>query len=115
VPEWVSTLKITRRGFRPHATGKVYFQASPVKYVKAIDLTTRGPFKRIRGVCSGVKVAPNVLNRVVGKCREVFNDFIPDVWVHTDLQKSQKGVQSANGYAISLVAESTEKLLISVD
>lgn len=53
IPEWNPTLKINRRGYRPHATGKVYFVSHPIKYVKSIDLTVRGPIKRIRGVVSG--------------------------------------------------------------
>ena len=52
--------------------------------LKAIDLLERGPYKKIRGVCSGAKIAPNILNRVVSECRNIFNDFIPDVWIHTD-------------------------------
>lgn len=47
----------------------------------------KGLIKKIRGVCSGSKVAPNILNRVVSKCREIFNDYIPDVWITTDLGK----------------------------
>jgi RNA 3'-terminal phosphate cyclase-like protein len=51
----------------------------------------------------------------VSECRGVFNDYIPDVWIHTDFQKSQKGVEFANGYSVSLVGESTEGCLLAVD
>jgi RNA 3'-terminal phosphate cyclase-like protein len=114
-PEWNPTLKINRRGYQPNATGKVYFHGNVVKYLKATDIMERGPIKKIRGVCSGAKVAPNLLNRLVSTCRATFNDYIPNVWIHTDFQKSQKGVDFSNGYSISLVAESTGGCLIAVD
>lgn len=48
------------------------------------------------------------------KLREVFNDYIPDVWIHTDhYKKEQSGDQP--GYAISLVAETTTGMLFTKD
>jgi RNA 3'-terminal phosphate cyclase-like protein len=67
-PEWACTLKINRRGFRPNATGKVYFAAPFVKYLKAVDLVSRGPFKRIRGVCAGARVSTTIDFRLPQTC-----------------------------------------------
>ena len=114
-PDWVYQLKINRRGYRPNPTGKVYYNSNFVKHLKAVDIVSRGPIKRIRGVCSGVRVAPNFLNRLVSECRGVFNDFIPDVWIHTDFQKGAKGVEFSSGYAVSLVAESLENVFLAID
>lgn len=60
-PESDAAIKILRRGTQ----GIVLLTAKPTKQLRNIELIERGPIKRIRGVCYGVKVAPNLLNRVV--------------------------------------------------
>ncbi len=48
------------------------------------------------------------------KVREVLNDYIPDVWIHTDhYKKGQAGEQP--GYALSLVAETTTGIILTKD
>ena len=62
--------------------------------------------KRVRGWVTSAKVSPQLTTRVVDKVREVFNDYIPDVWIHTDhYKKEQAGPQPA--FAISLQAETS--------
>lgn len=52
--------------------------------------------------------------RVVDKVREVFNDYIPDVWIHTDhYKKDLCGPQPA--FAISLCAETTTGVCYTKD
>lgn len=76
-------------------------------------MTEKGYVKRIRGVCAGSKISTSLLNRTVSKAREIFNEYIPDVWIFTDFFKGEKGSQSP-GYSISLVAETnTGSLLVS--
>lgn len=51
---------------------------------------------------------------MVDKLREIFNDYIPDVWINTDhYKKDQCGEQP--GYAISLTAETTTGVIITKD
>jgi RNA 3'-terminal phosphate cyclase-like protein len=46
--------------------------------------------------------------------REIFNDYIPDVWIHTDhYKKEQCGEQPA--FAISLEAETTTGVIYTKD
>jgi|TARA_B110000285_G_C15020933_1_gene561519 RNA 3'-terminal phosphate cyclase-like protein len=46
--------------------------------------------------------------------REVFNDYIPDVWIHTDhYKKGQCGDQP--GYTVSLTAETTTGIILTKD
>ena len=48
------------------------------------------------------------------KIREVFNDYIPDVWIHTDhYKKGQAGDQAS--YAVSLQAETSTGVLLTKD
>jgi len=50
----------------------------------------------------------------VDKLREIFNDYIPDVWIHVDhYKKGQSGDQP--GYAVSLTAETTTGVIITKD
>ena len=46
-----------------------------------------GKIKRVRGLLTSAKVSPQLTTRVVDKLREVFNDYIPDVWIHVDHYK----------------------------
>jgi RNA 3'-terminal phosphate cyclase-like protein len=58
-----------------------------VKFLRAVELEKKGLIKRVRGVCSGSKVAPALLNQVISASRAILNDFLPDVWVYSDLAK----------------------------
>lgn len=51
---------------------------------------------------------------MVDKIREIFNDYIPDVWIHTDhYKKEQCGPQPA--FAVSLQAETTTGVTYTKD
>jgi RNA 3'-terminal phosphate cyclase-like protein len=43
-----------------------------------------GLIKRIRGLVYTARIAPTTANRVIDKCRQVLNTFIPDVYLYTD-------------------------------
>lgn len=34
------------------------------------------------------KVSTNFLNEMISKSREIFNDYIPDVWIFSELVKN---------------------------
>ncbi len=79
-----------------------------------MNLIEKGKVKRIRGVSYASKVSIQNLNRMVSKVRDIFNDYIPDVWIFTDYYKGESGGGSP-GYGISLVAESNSNCLISAE
>jgi RNA 3'-terminal phosphate cyclase-like protein len=84
------------------------------KKLVAISLVDEGKIKRVRGLLTSAKVSPQLTTRVVDKAREVLNDYIPDVWIHTDhYKKDQAGEQP--GYALSLIAETTTGMLLTKD
>ena len=84
------------------------------KKLETVSLVDEGKVKRIRGLLTSAKVSPQLTTRVVDKVREVLNDYIPDVWIHTDhYKKGQAGEQP--GYALSLVAETTTGLILTKD
>ncbi len=77
-------------------------------------MVEEGKIKRVRGLLTSAKVSPQLTTRVVDKVREVFNDYIPDVWIHTDhFKKGQCG--ESPGYAISLIAETTTGIIFTKD
>jgi RNA 3'-terminal phosphate cyclase-like protein len=74
-----------------------------MRKLNKINLEEKGYIHRIRGVCAGSKISSSILNNIVSKCRNVFNDYIPDVWIHTDFDKGEKASNSP-GYSLSLQA-----------
>jgi len=54
--------------------------------------------KRIRGTAMCSKVSLDFLNKMISKTREIFNDYIPDVWIYSELIKNKK----EHYYGISL-------------
>lgn len=82
--------------------------------LEPISLVDEGKIKRIRGLVTSAKVSPQLTTRVVDKLREIFNDYIPDVWINVDhYKKGQCGEQP--GYAVSLTAETTTGTILTKD
>ena len=71
-----------------------------------------GKFKRIRGIAYTTKCSQQLAMSAIDKVRNIFNNFIPDVYIYTDHYKGKDAGNSA-GYAVSLIAETTESILIS--
>lgn len=98
-------LKVAKRGFKPSGLGEVVLRVPFVKYLRSIKLCEVGKIKRIRGVCSGARVNPSLLNRVITSARGIFNDYLPDVYIYSDFYKGGNKEGSSHGYALSLIAE----------
>ena len=97
--------KIIKRSFRPKGNGEIHLKCPIIKFLRSCDLTNEGLYKKIRGTAFGQKVSPDILTQMISKTREIFNDYIPDVWVYSDNTKTKKESDSL-GYGISLMAES---------
>jgi len=107
-------LKLTRRGLTSESQGEVKIECTPVQSLKSVDFSKPGPVKRVRGLCYTSKISATVSNRVRSAARAVLNNFIPDVWVYTEHQSFKEGGTSP-GFGFSLVAESVNGSLVSVD
>ena len=108
------TLKVKRRGYAPLGGGLITVRQQYAKKLEAVSLVDEGKVKRVRGWVTSAKVSPQLTTRVVDKVREVFNDYIPDVWIDTDhYKKEQCGEQPA--FAISLQAETTTGVTYTKD
>jgi len=107
-------LHVNKRGAPPDGGGEVHLQMSIVRELTPCDLVEAGLVKRVRGVAYGAKVSPQILNRLVDSSRAVLNNFLPDVWVYTDLFKGKTSGASA-GFALTLVAETTSGALVSAE
>ena len=89
-----ANIKVVKRGFAPLGGGLVTVRQMYARKVEPFSLTEEGKVKRVRGWVTSAKVSPQLTTRVVDKVREVFNDYIPDVWIHTDhFKKGQAGEQ----------------------
>jgi len=109
-----ASLRIIRRGAPPKGGGELQLSVPVVRELNAVELTEQGRFKRVRGVAYGSKVSPQLANRMVEATRGVLNNYLPDVWVYTDLYKGKASGNSA-GFALSLVAESTSGSLLGAE
>ena len=76
-----------KRGFAPLGGGVVQIVQRFAKKLESVSMVDEGKIKRVRGLLTSAKVSPQLTTRVVDKVREVLNDYIPDVWIHTDHYK----------------------------
>lgn len=108
------SITVRARGARPHGGGVVDFTCMNVRQLRPVDFTDSGMVKRIRGVAYSTKVSPQVPNRMVHTARGVFNQLIPDVFIHTDVY-SGKTSGNSPGFAMFLNAESTTGCVVSTE
>jgi RNA 3'-terminal phosphate cyclase-like protein len=97
------TVDVKRRGAAPNGGGLVEFRAPIVRELRPLNVIDCGLIKRIRGVAFCAKISPTILTRVVESARQVLNDYIPDVYIHTDHYRGKDSGASA-GYSLSLFA-----------
>ncbi|KAJ8519470.1 hypothetical protein ONZ45_g3595 [Pleurotus djamor] len=103
-------LRIKKRGSPPGGGGEIQFFCPIVKQVKTLNFVEPGKIKRIRGIAHAVRVSPQFSNRMIEASRSVFNRYIPDIYLYSDVYKGEDSGKSP-GYALSLLAESTTSAL----
>jgi RNA 3'-terminal phosphate cyclase-like protein len=109
-----ASLTVLKRGAPPHGGGEAMLSLPVVRTVAPINLVEVGKVRRVRGVAYGAKVSPQMANRMVDGSRSVLNDFLPDVWVYTDVHKGRTS-GDAPGFGLALVAETTTGTLLSAE
>ena len=80
-------ITVQKRGFAPLGGGVVQIVQRFAKKLESVSMVDEGKIKRVRGLLTSAKVSPQLTTRVVDKVREILNDYIPDVWIHTDHYK----------------------------
>ena len=109
-----ATIEIKKRGLYPKGGGLISVHIPHIRELESISLTDEGKVKKIRGVAYSCNVNPTLATRMIDSIRNVFNDYIPDVWIHCDHYKKEKGGLS-KGYGVSIIAETSTECLISTD
>lgn len=109
-----ASLHVAKRGAPPLGGGEVRLEVPAVRQLLPVSLLDAGKVRRVRGVAYGAKVSPQIANRMVDGTRGVLNDFLPDVWVYTDLHKG-KSSGASPGFGLALVAETTSGALLSAE
>lgn len=107
-------LKVVRRGMHPDGGGEVFFSCPVKRSLKAMQFTTPGLVKRIRGVAYACRVAPYAANRMVEAAKQVLTNFVPDVYIYTDHRREEQAGKSP-GFGITLVAETTSEVYYSAE
>nr|CAB3265499.1 RNA 3'-terminal phosphate cyclase-like protein [Phallusia mammillata] len=97
-------IKVKKRGSAPGGGGEVLFQCPVIKKLRTAQITDLGKVKRIRGVAYTTKTSPQFANRLVTSARGVLNNFIPDIYIYTDVSK---GPAKSPGFGICLHGETT--------
>ena len=97
------SLEIKKRGAHPNGGGAVHLFIPITREIQPINITDMGLIKRIRGVGYCSKISPSILARLVDTTRSVLNQYIPDVYIHTDHYKGKDSGLSA-GYSLALFA-----------
>ncbi len=95
------SLAVTRRGAAPNGGGLVQFTAPILRELRPVNIIETGLVKRVRGVAFCAKMSPTILTRVVDSARSVLNDYLPDVYIHTDHYRG-KDSGSSPGFSLSL-------------
>ncbi len=83
-------IKIVERGFRPSGKGLVNFTIRAIKRTlpNIMLAVNKNPIKRIRGIAIASKTSAQFLGQMISRTRQIFNDYIPDVWVYSVLVKN---------------------------
>ena len=96
-------LTIKRRGAAPNGGGLIEFTAPIVRELRPINIIETGLIKRVRGVAFCAKMSPTILTRVVDAARGVLNDYLPDVYIHSDHTRGKESGASP-GYSLAFHA-----------
>jgi RNA 3'-terminal phosphate cyclase-like protein len=111
--------KIKKRGMPPKGGGLIELSVPPIRgSLQSVYLVDEGIVSRVRGTAFCTRVSPTILTRVVDSCRGFLNDFLPDVHITTDHYRGGgRGGDGGDspGYSLSLVAETTTGVLLSVE
>lgn len=107
-------LKTTRRGPAPEGGGEVVFTCPCRQKLRPLNFTEPGKVKKIRGTAWCVRVAPATVNRLVEAARGILNQFLPDIYIHTDHCRGKECGKSP-GFGLTLVAETTKGAYLSAE
>jgi RNA 3'-terminal phosphate cyclase-like protein len=83
----------------------------PIRFLRSASFEILGKIKKVRGICSGSKVNPQILNRCITSARAALNNFLPDVWITSDFQKNK---EISTGYSVFLWTEPENSTFNSV-
>ena len=112
-----ASLRIVRHSGK--VAGCVILQVQPARKLKCATLTDFGLVSRVRGIAYGTDVSPDLPQRASISAKGVLLNFLPDVYVVTDVSSSRKNAATdgrtptlaarTSAFGIMLVAETTSK------
>lgn len=91
-----------------------WFLLGLCKTLKPIQLMDPGKIKCIRGAVYSIHVSPQMTNWIGDSARNIFNKFMPNIYVYTD---HRKGVNSgmSPGFGLWLVTGTTNGIFFSAE
>jgi RNA 3'-terminal phosphate cyclase-like protein len=94
-------IKIIKRGIYPQSNVSRGFHSNFVEgeielycpiaedKISGLNLISFGRIKKIRGMCFVQNANIDISNRCISTIRQMLNNFIPDVWVLSNMSKTQ--------------------------
>ncbi|XP_017772592.1 PREDICTED: probable RNA 3'-terminal phosphate cyclase-like protein [Nicrophorus vespilloides] len=107
-------LTIKKRGMQPLGGGEVVLRCPVRRQLRPVQLMDIGMIKRIRGIAFALRVSPAMSNRMVEKAKGVLLNYIPDVYINTDMSKGKASGKSP-GFGIHLHTETTNGIFYSAE
>lgn len=108
------SIETKKCGLYPNGGGFIQVIIPTIKQLDSVSINDEGKVKKVRGVAYSCNVNPTLATRMIDSIRGVFNDYLPDVWIHTDHYKKDNAGLS-KGYGVSIVASTTTECMISAD
>jgi RNA 3'-terminal phosphate cyclase-like protein len=103
----LASLKVLTRG----NAGRVELKVTPIKQLSVpVSLTDPGKIRRVRGTAYSARISTQMANRTSYAAKGVMMQFLPDVWIHTDVIKGDTPL-----LGVSLSAESNTGAVHAVD
>uniref|UniRef100_UPI00358E63D0 RNA 3'-terminal phosphate cyclase-like protein n=1 Tax=Myxine glutinosa TaxID=7769 RepID=UPI00358E63D0 len=107
-------IQVLARGVLPKGGGEVTFTCPVRRSLRPVKLAEPGKVAKVRGTAFGVRVSPQMSNRVILAARGVLCSFLPDVYVTSDHRKG-KAAGGSPGFGMALVAVTTEGYVLGAE
>jgi RNA 3'-terminal phosphate cyclase-like protein len=100
-------VKVVKRGDE----GELHIRCTPIRSIeKGLTMNDPGKVTRVRGIAFSSRLNVQTANRVAYAAKGSLQNFLPDIWIHTDHHKSETAL-----LGVSLVAETNTGCYIQAE
>uniref|UniRef100_A0A8C4R9H0 RNA 3'-terminal phosphate cyclase-like protein n=1 Tax=Eptatretus burgeri TaxID=7764 RepID=A0A8C4R9H0_EPTBU len=107
-------IQVLARGVLPKGGGEVILTCPVRRSLRPVKLIEPGKVAKVRGTAFGVRVSPQMSNRLIVAARDVLCSFLPDVYITSDHRKG-KAAGDSPGFGMALVAVTTTGYVLGAE